>query len=173
VYENDNKEQRIITLSENQLYSQRGRNPKFNIHAYQKDHFFFDDALLTIEFSRNKEGQIENLITHSRTGNEVWMRTNNPIAVAVEIKVDTLILEEYVGEYNVTPGFSFVITRDHDRLFVQATEQEKFEIFAERENKFFLKINDATLEFIKDDKGKVTKAILNQGGKKIDAMKMM
>lgn len=172
VYENNKGEQRIITLSENQLYSQRGRNPKFNIKAYQKDKFFFDDALLTIEYSRNNKGEIEKLITHSRTGNEVWNKTNNPIAVQVEIKVDPAILEKYVGEYNVTPDFSFVVTRDHDRLFLQATEQEQFEMFAETENKFFLKVNDATLEFINDESGMIAKAILNQGGRTIDAKKI-
>jgi hypothetical protein len=33
------------------------------------------------------------------------------------------------------------------RLFAQATGQEKFEIFAESETKFFLKVVDAQLEF--------------------------
>ena len=85
---------------------------------------------------------------HTRTGNEEWVKTNNPVRDIVEIKVDPLILEKYTGEYFVTPGFSFVVTRDRDRLFLQATDQEQLEMFAERENKFFLKVNDATLEFI-------------------------
>ena len=44
-------------------------------------------------------------------------------------------------------------------------------MFAETENKFFLKVNDAQLEFVKDESGKVTKAILNQGGRTTDAKK--
>ena len=172
VYENENGEQRIISLSENQLFSQRGRNPKFNIRAYQKDKFFFDDALLTIEFSRNAKGEIEKLITHSRTGIEVWFKTNNQVAVQVEIKVDPILLEKYTGEYVVTPGFSFVVTREQDRLFLQATDQEKLEIFAETENKFFLKVNDATIEFVSEESGMITKTILNQGGRTIDAKKV-
>ena len=40
VYENENGEQRIITLSENKLYSRRGRNPEFHMKAYQKTNSF-------------------------------------------------------------------------------------------------------------------------------------
>ena len=172
VYENEEGEQRIITVSENQLFSQRGRNPKFKIKAYQKDRFFFDDALLTIEFSRNNKDEIEKLITHTRTGNEVWMKTDNPVAVQVEIKVPPAVLETYVGEYFVTPDFGFEVTRNNDRIFLQGTGQEQFEMFAETENKFFLKINDATIEFVKDESGVITKAVLTQGGRTIDAKKV-
>ena len=172
VYENVRGEQRIITIEENQLYSQRGRNPKFVIRAYQKDKFFFDEALLTIEFSRNNKGEIEKLITHSRTANEVWNKTNNPVAVQTEINVDAATLETYVGEYAIAPDFSFVVTRENDRLFLQATGQERFEMFAETPAKFFLKINDAVIDFVKDDSGKVIKAILTQGGRQIDAKRI-
>jgi CubicO group peptidase (beta-lactamase class C family) len=95
-----------------------------------------------------------------------------PINAQTEIKVDEKILETYTGEYEITPEFTFSVTKEEDRLFLQATGQEKFEIFAETENKFFLKINDAQLEFIKDDSGNVTKAILNQSGRQTDAKKI-
>jgi CubicO group peptidase (beta-lactamase class C family) len=172
VYENAKGEQRIISVSEDQLYSQRGRNQKFRIKAYDKDRFFFPDALLTIEFTRNKKGEIESLTTHSREMNEVWIKTNNPVKTQVELKLDPTLLETYVGEYQIAPAFTFVITRDQDRLFLQATGQMQVEIFAEAENKFFLKVNDAALEFVKDDTGQVTKAILNQGGRSTDAKKI-
>ncbi len=172
VYENAEGEQRIITLSEDQLYSQRGRNPKFLIRSYDRDRFFFENALLTIEFSRNKKGEVEKLTTHSREGNVVWNKTNNPIKTQAEIKVDQKILEQYVGEYAIAPEFTFVITRVEDQLFLLATGQEQVEIFAEAENKFFLKVNDAELEFISDDSGNIVKAILNQGGRTTDAKKI-
>ncbi len=45
-------------------------------------------------------------------------------------------------------------------------------MFAETPTAFFLKVNDAQLEFVKDDSGKVTKAILKQGGRETDARKI-
>lgn len=173
LYENQKGQQRIITVSENQLYSQLGRNPKSKLKAYQKDKFFFDDnAMQTIEFSGNKKGGIEKLITKKLDGNEVWNKANKPMPSENGIKVDGKILETYVGEYEIPSVFTFSVTKEQHRLFLQATGQEKLEMFAETETKFFLKVNDAQLEFVKDSIGKVTKAILKQGGRETDAVKI-
>lgn len=173
LYENQKGQQRIITVAENQLYSQLGRGPKSKMKAYQKDMFFFEDnAMFTIEFSGNKKGGIEKLITKKLDGNEVWNKTNKPIPNEDGIKVDEKVLETYVGEYEITPEMSFSVTKEKDRIFVQAPGQDKFEIFADTKNKFFTKVNDAQFEFVKDDSGKVTKVILNQGGREADAKKI-
>ncbi len=172
VYENSKGELRIISFADDKLYSQRGRNQKFIIKAFEKDKFFFEDATLRIEFSRNKKGEVSGLTTKGRNGSEIWNRTNKPVPTVTEINVNSAILEKYVGEYEITPEFTFVITKEDDKLFLKATGQEKVEIFAETETKFFLKVNDAQLEFVKDDAGKVSKAILNQGGRKTEALKI-
>ncbi|MES2776050.1 MAG: serine hydrolase [Bacteroidota bacterium] len=172
VYENAKSEQRIITLSENQLLSQRGKGPKFKIHAYQKDQFFFDDALLTIAFTRDAKRGVTALTTKGRDGSEVWNKTNKAIPVPVAIQVDPNILATYVGEYEITPTFLFVVTREKDRIFLQATGQEKVEMFAETTEKFFLKVNDAELQFVKDGSGKVTSVLLNQSGRDTEAKKV-
>jgi CubicO group peptidase (beta-lactamase class C family) len=172
VYENETGEQRIISAAGNKLYSQRGRNQKFLIRASEKDKFFFDDALMTIAFSRNDKGAVDKLTTIGRHGTEVWTKTDKPQDVKAEIKLDEKILEAYVGQYEVNPQFGFAITREQNRIFEQATHQSKIEIFAETENKFFLKVVDAQIEFIKDASGKVTKAVLKQGGKEIDAKRV-
>ncbi|MCW3109700.1 MAG: serine hydrolase [Segetibacter sp.] len=172
VYENEKEQQRIISMSGNQLNLQLGRGPKAVIKAFQKDKFFTDDPMLTLEFSRNKSNKVDKLIIHSRTANEVWIKTNKPAASEDGIKVDEKILESYVGEYEINPDFVFSITKEKGRLFLKATGQEKVEIFAEAENKFFLKVNGAQLEFVKDNSGKVIKAILIQGSRQTDAKKI-
>ena len=86
--------------------------------------------------------------------------------------MDEKILETYVGEYEIPSIMTFSVTKEQDKLFLQGEGQEKVELFAETETKFFLKVNDAQLEFVKDDSGKVTKAILNQGGRQTDAKKI-
>lgn len=73
-------------------------------------------------------------------------------------------LEKYVGEYELTPTFSIAITRDGKKLFLQATAQPKFELFAEKENEFILKVIPARIVFNKDDTGKVIGLILKQNG---------
>lgn len=173
LFENKKGQQRIITVSENKLFSQLGRGPKSNLKAYQKDMFFFDhDAMFTIEFSRNTKGKIEKLTTKKLDGIEVWIKTNKPIPDSNGIKVNGKILETYVGEYEITPEMSFSVTKEKDGIFVQAPGQDKFEIFADTENKFFTKVNDAEFEFVIDDSGRGTKIILNQGGRQAEAMKV-
>lgn len=86
VYENEKGEQRFITVTENQLYSQRSGVTKYKIKAYQKDMFFFEDFMTTIEFSRNKKGDVVALTAKGRQPNEIWNKTNKPIPTESEKK---------------------------------------------------------------------------------------
>jgi hypothetical protein len=64
----------------------------------------------------------------------------------------------------LAPGFILTISLENGSLMSQATGQGKFELFAEKDNFFFLKVVDAQLEFIKGPDGKVQKLILHQNG---------
>ncbi len=75
-----------------------------------------------------------------------------------EIQVDAAVLEKYVGEYELTPAFKIAVTREGAQLFVQATGQPRFEIYAQSESEFFLKVVDANVTFLPDA------LILHQGG---------
>jgi hypothetical protein len=79
-------------------------------------------------------------------------------------KVDPKIYDSYVGQYELGPNFIITVTREGDSLMTQATGQPKIELFPESEAKFFLKIVDAQITFVKDEKGQVTDLILHQGG---------
>lgn len=46
---------------------------------------------------------------------------------------------------------------------VQATSQEKFQVFAESKTKFFYKAVDAQITFVPGNDGKIDKLILHQG----------
>ena len=64
------------------------------------------------------------------------------------------------------------MTKEDDRLFAQLAVQEKYEIFPKSETEFFWKVVDAQIEFVKDEQGKVTKAIHRQPGVEIEAPKI-
>ena len=80
-----------------------------------------------------------------------------------EIALPKSALEPYVGTFQLRPGVDMTVSLDGGHLMVQLTGQPKFELFAERENFFFLKAVDAQLEFTKDAAGAVTAATLHQG----------
>ena len=84
----------------------------------------------------------------------------------------TGILETYVGEYELAPTFSIVVTLEDGALFAQATGQQTFPIFAESETEFFLRVVDAQVSFTKDDSGAVTGMILHQNGANQPARKI-
>ena len=90
----------------------------------------------------------------------------SPPPPRTEVAVDSLLLERYVGEYELTPAFHIVVTRQAAHLFVQATAQPRFAIFAESDSTFFLKAVDAQLTFRPDG------LVLHQNGQHAPARKV-
>jgi CubicO group peptidase (beta-lactamase class C family) len=88
-----------------------------------------------------------------------------------EVAVSEEKMRPYIGEYELAPGFTMQITYDNG-LKTQLTGQERFDLFPESEAKFFLKVVDAQLEFFRDEKGVVTKAVLYQNGREMNAPKI-
>ena len=61
--------------------------------------------------------------------------------------------------------FNIMISLENGQLMSQASGQAKAPIFASSETKFFYKVVDAQIDFVKDDKGKVTCVDAASGGK--------
>ena len=95
-----------------------------------------------------------------------------PPVERTEVDVAVDILETYVGEYELGPGFSIVMTLEDGALFAQATGQSKVPLFAESDTKFFLRVIEAQVSFTKGDSGAVTGMILHQGGRDQAAQKV-
>jgi CubicO group peptidase (beta-lactamase class C family) len=76
-----------------------------------------------------------------------------------------------VGRYDYGAAI-LTVTREGDHLFAQLGPQAKCEIFATSATEFFWKAVDAQVEFVKDEKGKVIKAVHHQGGQTTEAPKL-
>jgi hypothetical protein len=63
------------------------------------------------------------------------------------------------------------VTMQADRLYIQATGQRRFPLFAESSTKFFMSAVAADVEFVEED-GEVTKLILFQSGREMAAKKV-
>ncbi len=81
-----------------------------------------------------------------------------------EIKVEPGTFDRYVGRYQLAPSAILTVTRDDSRFLVQLTGQPRFDIFAESEKKFFLKVVDAQLTFETDAQNKAVAVVLHQNG---------
>ena len=96
-----------------------------------------------------------------------------PVKVAhTEITLEPAVLDRYVGEYELAPTFHIVVTREGNGLFGQPTGQDKVQLFAEKEDSFFLKVVDAQIVFTKDSSGTVTGMVLKQNGGEVPGKKI-
>ena len=175
VFQNSAGNQRNIYIEDGKLISQRVGGGTFRIIPFEADKFFFENSLTNIEFTRNRSGKVVAGIMKSSTGlPETWEKTDLPLPEKRrEVEVSEDILKAHVGNYELMPGFVLSITLEDGQLMAQATGQSKNELFAESENVFFLKVVEASLEFVKDESGKSVALILRQGGQEIEGKRIL
>jgi uncharacterized protein DUF3471/copper type II ascorbate-dependent monooxygenase-like protein len=87
-------------------------------------------------------------------------------------RVDTNIYDSYTGEYSMGLGPKFTIQREGDKLFFIASGQPRIQAFPESETKFFFKVVDAQVTFIKNDSGEVTELLFQMNNRNIRAKKV-
>lgn len=176
VYEGPNGVKRAIFVEEGKLFSQRlgTGSGKLRILPFEKDRFFFENSLTQISFLKNESGKVEGAVFKTVTGApEEMALTDEPLPEPTrEIQLPEEILKRYLGKYEIMPGFELNFTLEEGKLMTQATGQPKYEIFAESETKFFLKVVVASVEFLLDESGKANALILRQGGQEIRAPKV-
>ncbi len=157
----------MITLDGGQLISQMSGQGKVPLFARSETRFFPKVVDAEIEFGKDDKGAY--LVLHQGGRDMKAMRTSDKVVERKEIAVSPKILAQYAGTYELRPGFDLVVTLEGDQLISQATGQGKIPLFAETETKFFPKVMDAEIEFLKDDKGNVTHLMLHQGPAEIKA----
>ena len=168
-YELAPKVNMMITLEGGQLVSQVSGQGKAPVFAASETRFFFKVVDAEIEFGKDDQGAVSYLVLHQGGRDMKAPRTSDRVRERKEIAVSAEILAQYVGTYELGPGFDLVITLEGEQLMSQATGQGKIPLFAESETKFFPKVMDAEIEFLKDDKGAVSHLMLHQGAVEVKA----
>lgn len=73
-----------------------------------------------------------------------------------EVAVDPAMLDDYVGTYQLGPGWLLTITREDDRLMAQATAEDKFGMTPLSDTTFFVSDYGAAVVFQRDSSGAVS-----------------
>src|ERR1700731_845131 len=130
--------------------------------------YYPDDKLVVAVLANlnGPAGQIAGNLAKVAHGEKVVLPTERK-----EISVSPEILKQYVGTYELTPKFSLAITLEDGQLISQGTNQEKVPMYAESETMFFLKLVDAQIEFVRNQKGEVTHMLLHQNGRDVKGVK--
>lgn len=167
VYRFDPQTVRSITREGTKLFAQRSGGGKLEISASGRDDFYYLEEDARLHFQRDAQGKVAS-VNMVRTFGPDERGTKTTEALPKEpqaAKVDPSTYDAYVGEYELAPGFSLVVTREGDHIFTQATGQQKIEIYPESETRFFLKVVDAQIDFVPGPDGKVSGLVLHQGGR--------
>ena len=171
-YEFEGNVLRYVTVENGKIYSQREGSTKLEIYPLSPNEFIFDLSNTSYKFSKDDNGL--NQVVMMLEGREIIGKITDKEAPAQKevVSVEQDILNTYVGKYELQPGFIIEVTTRNGQIFAQATGQAQFEIFAEDEDTFFLKVVKASIDFNKDASGAVTGLVLHQGGRDMPAKKI-
>ena len=133
-----------------------------------------------VAYEQGGEGAV--VMTNAQAGSALAIEIIRSIAVEygwpdyrskvrAAVVVDPKILSDYVGTYQLAPNFDLIVTVEDGHLKTQVTGQQKLDMAAESETKFFPTAFDAEIEFVKNDQGKVTHLVLHQNGHGVAAQK--
>jgi CubicO group peptidase (beta-lactamase class C family) len=173
VYQIDPKNERIITVKEGRLHSQRTGGSLLELQPVSTSEFYFTDSDDSLVFQRGIGGKITGIQVKRRFGPlEVDARTDKPLpAERQALEVDSSALERYAGKYELAPDILFTIAIREGKVYAQMTGQPEIEIFPEKPGWFFARVVDAQIEFT-EESGAVSGLVIHQGGQEIPAKKI-
>jgi DNA-binding transcriptional MerR regulator len=105
------------------------------------------------------------------TSSTVAWRRYEQARPRTEVKIDHRAYADYAGHYRFESGVVTITHRD-DRLYGQITGQPEFELFAESDTSFFLKVVPAQVTFTRNGDGRVDRLVIHQGGYDIEAVRI-
>ena len=82
---------------------------------------------------------------------------------AIALPAETL--DRYVGEYVLSPTYTFTIRRQGEQLISQGPDEPPLPIYASAPGEFFSKTASATFSFTQTGQAPATALVLHQGGK--------
>ena len=167
VYENEEGRKHKIVLEDGHLYTMSRGGNRYQLNPMGKEWFFFNDNLRTVQFVRDKKGGVQAIKAYERGS---YLGTATRTAEKIEnkqaISLSESELQEYKGTYDMGP-FKIKIFMEDGKLYGKPDGQDKAELWPSAKDQFFLKVVDATVEFIRVN-GKVEAMKVIQGDAQLE-----
>lgn len=126
-------------------------------------------ASITIT-NNNIMRQFSLLLFFLMSANISYCQNGNDSIKNIEISLSRDSLRIFFGTYEFSPQFKMNIFSLNEKVFAQRIgDEDKFQIFPKRYNKFFLKAMPAELEFKKSEKNSYDTLVLHQDGNEMKA----
>ena len=170
VYQVDENTQRLVTIRDGALHTQRAGGNWSKAYPTSETHFFYKTSLSHFEFVV-EDGQVTGMRMYQGGSHEAEeaAKVADEIPTRQAIALDPAVLQRYVGVYELQPGFELTVYLEGDRLMTQATGQSSIQIHPESETEFFVEEINAQITFVLGPDGTATALILHQGGRDMRA----
>jgi CubicO group peptidase (beta-lactamase class C family) len=150
-------------------YGHGGRNPGFTSHSV-----LYEEGGIGYVFLVNNDdaSKIDDVLKAYLIAGQSALKTREPVSHKTA-KLDPKLYDAYVGRYEIGPGVIVTFNREGDHLMAQPAGGGKFEVFPESETVFFLnRSTDATMTFVKDEKGRITHVVVRRDGRETRAKRI-
>jgi CubicO group peptidase (beta-lactamase class C family) len=135
--------------------------PLITLRAFSDTGFFEPGSVNWVEFQRDGAGVVARMVLHKGDAESVSTRVGT-IRERRAVSISHAAFDARAGRYVFPQGLVIELTRDGDRLFAQATNQPKLQIYALGDDAFFSNEVDAELRF--NDADPANGVVLDQGG---------
>lgn len=160
----------MVTVEGDQLLTQVSGQQHTPAFAESRTRFFLKVVDAQWEFLESG-GKVTHLVLYQGGHEMKAPRSSDTVAVKREITLPPSALEQFVGTYQLRPGFDMIVRLEGQQLMLHPTGQSPDRLYAESPDTFFSKFVDATIQFHRNDQGKVTHLTLNQGQFRGEAQK--
>ncbi|HEY9049803.1 MAG TPA: DUF3471 domain-containing protein, partial [Ohtaekwangia sp.] len=154
-----------ITTEADNLYAQLTGQSRFPIYPSAPAEYFWKVVEARIKFVRNDKGEV----THGHFTQGGFTIDAKKLAEESVVSVDQALYKEYSGKYSYGENIFISVTNENGKLYAQATNQQKLEIFPVSDKEFILKEMNGRVTFIRESTGKISKMIVDIAGQKKDA----
>ena len=170
-YEYEGGVVRHITIEGKQLWSQREGSTNLEIYPMTATNFIFDGGDTSYEFYMENGKRMTKMTANGNTMVGTGI-DKAPPAERVSITLSPMTLSEYIGTFELQPGFNLAISVRDGQIFALATGQGELELFASEKDKFFTKAIAAEVHFTRNANGAVESLTLLQGGQQMPGKKI-
>lgn len=154
-----------VTRDGDRAFAQLTGQPSVEIFPESDRKFFLKVVDAQLTFERDAPGKAVAVVLHQNGTDQRALRIEGEPVVPKEITLDPKVFDRYVGNYELAPGASMIVSREGARFYSQLPGQAAVEIFPSSEREFFLKVVNAQLTFEVDAEGKVIAAVMRQNGR--------
>jgi CubicO group peptidase (beta-lactamase class C family) len=98
--------------------------------------------------------------------------TAQPLPVRRAITLDSKMLDEYAGTYEVIAGVRMTIAHQGDHLTIELPGQSPVGLYAEAKDKFFVRVVEAAVTFDRNEQGQLIDCVLHQNGRDTKAKRV-